>query len=65
MTYKVKKTAASRGAKISAKHQITIPIAAVTAAGLRTGDRLRAEARGAGVSCSCVTTTRSPGTLAL
>ncbi len=48
MTYKVKKTAASRGAKISAKHQITIPIAAVTAAGLRTGDRLRAEAKGRG-----------------
>ncbi|MBA4169970.1 MAG: AbrB/MazE/SpoVT family DNA-binding domain-containing protein [Chloroflexi bacterium] len=48
MTYKVMKTAASRGAKISAKHQITIPIAAVTAAGLRTGDRLRAEAKGRG-----------------
>lgn len=48
MTRKVKKLAAPRGAKISAKHQITIPIAAVTAAGLRTGDRLRAEAKGRG-----------------
>ena len=37
-----------RGAKISAKHQITIPIEAVRAAGLRTGDRLRAEATGRG-----------------
>jgi len=48
MTRKVKNQTASRGAKISAKHQITIPIAAVTAAGLRTGDRLRAEAKGRG-----------------
>ena len=48
MSHKVKKPAVSRGAKISAKHQITIPIAAVTAAGLRTGDRLRAEAKGRG-----------------
>ena len=37
-----------RGAKISAKHQITIPMEAVRAAGLRTGDRLRAEATGRG-----------------
>lgn len=37
-----------RGAKISAKHQITIPIGAMTAAGLRTGDRVRAEAAGRG-----------------
>ncbi len=38
----------TRGAKISAKHQVTIPIGAVKAAGLRTGDRMRAEARGRG-----------------
>lgn len=37
-----------RGAKISAKHQITIPIGAMTAAGLQTGDRVRAEAAGRG-----------------
>ena len=37
-----------RGAKLSAKHQITIPIKAVRQAGLRTGDRLRAEAKGRG-----------------
>ena len=48
MNEKVKNPRVSRGAKISAKHQITIPIAAVTAAGLRTGDRMRAEARGRG-----------------
>ena len=48
MARQVKNVAGQRGAKISAKHQITIPIAAVTAAGLRTGDRLRAEAKGRG-----------------
>ena len=37
-----------RGAKISGKHQITIPIAAMLAAGLQTGDRVRAEADGRG-----------------
>ncbi len=36
------------GAKISSKHQVTIPAEAMTRAGLRTGDRLRAEARGPG-----------------
>ena len=48
MPGEVKAARQARGAKISAKHQITIPIAAVTAAGLRTGDRMRAEARGRG-----------------
>lgn len=48
MDDQVKSTRVGRGAKISAKHQITIPIAAVRAAGLRTGDRLRAEAKGRG-----------------
>ena len=33
---------------ISSKHQVTIPKQAMTAAGLRTGDRLRAESRGRG-----------------
>jgi bifunctional DNA-binding transcriptional regulator/antitoxin component of YhaV-PrlF toxin-antitoxin module len=36
------------GAKISGKHQITIPKAAMLAAGLQTGDRVRAEADGRG-----------------
>ena len=48
MARNVKSQAKPRGAKISAKHQITIPISAVTAAGLRTGDRMRAEAKGRG-----------------
>ena len=48
MIRQVKNVEPRRGAKISAKHQITIPLAAMTAAGLRTGDRLRAEARGRG-----------------
>ena len=33
---------------ISAKHQVTIPVDAMQAAGLRPGDRLRARAEGAG-----------------
>ena len=38
-----------RGATtISSKHQVTIPKPAMTAAGLRTGDRLRAEPQGQG-----------------
>jgi bifunctional DNA-binding transcriptional regulator/antitoxin component of YhaV-PrlF toxin-antitoxin module len=48
MGRKVRNATSPRGAKISAKHQITIPIGAVTAAGLRTGDRMRAEAKGRG-----------------
>ena len=48
MPRNVKSQGKARGAKISAKHQITIPISAVTAAGLRTGDRMRAEAKGRG-----------------
>ncbi len=48
MDGKVKNQASPRGAKISAKHQITIPIRAMASAGLRTGDRVRAEARGRG-----------------
>lgn len=44
----VKKPAVQRGSKISSKHQITIPIGAVRAAGLRTGDRMRAVAKGRG-----------------
>lgn len=37
-----------RGTTVSSKHQVTIPKRAMEAAGLRTGDRLRAEARGRG-----------------
>jgi bifunctional DNA-binding transcriptional regulator/antitoxin component of YhaV-PrlF toxin-antitoxin module len=48
MAREVKKEPTARGAKISAKHQITIPMRAMAAAGLRTGDRVRAEARGRG-----------------
>ena len=33
---------------VSSKHQVTIPKAAMTAAGISAGDRLRAEARGRG-----------------
>ena len=48
MAQQVKNRPSGRGAKISAKHQITIPIGAVRAAGLRTGDRMRAEPKGRG-----------------
>jgi bifunctional DNA-binding transcriptional regulator/antitoxin component of YhaV-PrlF toxin-antitoxin module len=48
MTDEVRNSAPRRGARISAKHQITIPIRAMAAAGLRTGDRVRAEAKGRG-----------------
>jgi len=33
---------------VSAKHQVTIPLDALARAGLRAGDRLRAEVRGPG-----------------
>ena len=33
---------------VSSKHQVTIPKAAMNAAGIRAGDRLRAEVRGRG-----------------
>lgn len=48
MGRQVKNAVGQRAAKISAKHQLTIPIAAMTAAGLRTGDRMRAVAKGRG-----------------
>ena len=47
MDAKVKRTG-RRGTTISSKHQVTIPKGAMAAAGLRTGDRLRAEPRGRG-----------------
>jgi bifunctional DNA-binding transcriptional regulator/antitoxin component of YhaV-PrlF toxin-antitoxin module len=34
--------------RVSAKHQVTIPVAALRDAGIRTGDTLRAEVRGPG-----------------
>lgn len=34
--------------RVSIKHQVTIPIEALTRAGLHAGDRLRAEAHGPG-----------------
>ena len=42
------KSGGRRATTISSKHQVTIPKHAMTAAGLRTGDRLRAESRGRG-----------------
>lgn len=34
--------------RVSAKHQVTLPVAALREAGIRTGDTLRAEVRGPG-----------------
>lgn len=34
--------------RVSAKHQVTIPVATLRDAGIRTGDTLRAEVRGPG-----------------
>ena len=34
--------------RVSAKHQVTLPVEALRRAGIRTGDRLRAEVRGPG-----------------
>ena len=48
MERKVKQLGHGGGTKISSKHQVTIPKQAMTSAGLRTGDRLRAEPRGRG-----------------
>lgn len=49
MRKEVKVTSRRRGSTtISSKHQVTIPTGAMTAAGLRTGDRLRAEPQGQG-----------------
>ena len=43
------KTPRRRGyTRVSAKHQVTIPTDALVGAGLRAGDRLRAEVRGPG-----------------
>jgi len=48
MGQRVKNGTGRPGTRISSKHQVTIPIRAMAAAGLRTGDRLRAETRGQG-----------------
>lgn len=34
--------------RVSAKHQVTLPVATLRAAGIQTGDTLRAEVRGPG-----------------
>ncbi len=34
--------------RVSAKHQVTLPVEAMRRAGIRTGDTLRAEVRGPG-----------------
>lgn len=47
MTRKVKHR--RRGyTRVSAKHQVTLPVAALRDAGIQTGDMLRAEVRGPG-----------------
>ncbi len=48
MTELVKKQRRRGTTGISAKHQVTIPVDAMQAAGLRPGDRLRARAEGSG-----------------
>ena len=48
MAKNVKNPGARTRTTISAKHQVTIPKQAMTSAGLRSGDRLRAESRGRG-----------------
>jgi bifunctional DNA-binding transcriptional regulator/antitoxin component of YhaV-PrlF toxin-antitoxin module len=48
MDSRVKGTRARTGTRISSKHQVTIPMQAMGDAGLRTGDRLRAEPAGRG-----------------
>lgn len=49
MAEKVKKSGGrSSHTRVSAKHQVTIPLEAFVTAGLKTGDRLRAEAIGPG-----------------
>ena len=44
----VKKNRRRGATTVSSKHQVTIPKSAMDAAGLRTGDRLRAVAKGRG-----------------
>lgn len=39
---------ATRGSRISSKNQITLPVAALGAAGLHAGDRVRVDVRGPG-----------------
>ena len=48
MTDAVKNRRARKHTTLSSKHQVTIPRDAMLAAGLRAGDRLRAEPRGRG-----------------
>jgi bifunctional DNA-binding transcriptional regulator/antitoxin component of YhaV-PrlF toxin-antitoxin module len=48
MPEEVKKGRRRGRTRISSKHQVTIPVDALTGAGLAVGDRLRAEVRGPG-----------------
>ncbi len=48
MAHEVKDGRRRGRTRISAKHQVTIPVDALTGAGLRVGDRLRAEISGPG-----------------
>jgi bifunctional DNA-binding transcriptional regulator/antitoxin component of YhaV-PrlF toxin-antitoxin module len=48
MAEHVKNTRRRGTTAISSKHQVTIPVDAMQAAGFRPGDRLRARAEGAG-----------------
>lgn len=48
MNPKVKRGRRRGYTRVSAKHQVTIPLEALTKAGLQVGDRLKVEARGRG-----------------
>ena len=48
MKPQVKQTRRRGYTRVSAKHQVTLPADALHRAGIRTGDRLRAEVRGPG-----------------
>lgn len=48
MNPRVKETRRRGYTRVSAKHQVTLPVDALQRAGIRTGDRLRAEVRGPG-----------------
>ena len=48
MDIRVKPTRRRGYTRVSAKHQVTIPIDALAQAGIKAGDRLRAEVRGPG-----------------
>lgn len=48
MNHRVKETRRRGYTRVSAKHQVTLPVDALHRAGIQTGDRLRAEVRAPG-----------------